>query len=165
MGVIPNAVGRLDDVVEAIRNGDRELAIELLEAEVERLKAKHTANFNEGNRIYKALRSVHWFLIDCERDDKWLKARKACGWNGVDGFEGPVETLPPAKPALRAEELPVGTAMMLGSTKYVLKQAAYNYQEWKNCREAVLELSWISCQELIDRGVEFRLPEEVKNEG
>jgi len=40
MSALPNAVGRLDDVVEAIRDGDRDRSVELLQAKEKRLKAE-----------------------------------------------------------------------------------------------------------------------------
>jgi len=66
-----------------------------LQVEKEWLKVKHTVNFNEGKKIYNALQSVSWFLIDCVNDDeKWHEARKACGWSGDDSHDLPVEDPP-----------------------------------------------------------------------
>lgn len=171
MSVMPNAVGRLDDVVEAIRDGDRERVVKLLRSEQERLAAQHTAQFEQSNKTYMSLMNVYLFLIDIENDEKWAEARKACGWSGVDGFEGPIETLPPAKPALRAEELPLGTVMIFGKRHYTYRQ---NYGHGGNGKtpyqvsmlvfyDKTRDQSRIfltsEVQELIYRGVEFRLPE------
>lgn len=88
----------------------------------------------------------------------------------VDDFEGPVETLPPAKPKLRAEDLPIGTVMHFGTKarRYTLNRgwgsggtyqiAVMEFYE-DSPGESGMVLTLDEVQELIDRGVEFRLPE------
>lgn len=161
MSVLPNSVGRLDDVVEAIREGDRERAIDLLSAERHRLEKKHSVAYEEQNKIYRA------WLEMCKTIERlkpggfepdWEQLRKACGWSGVDGFEGPVETLPPVKPALRAEELPIGTVMVLGDREYALSGTRRSVFAFSGRKDKLL--LWIDeLQELIDRGVRFEIPE------
>jgi len=178
MSLLPNAVGRLDNVVAAIRDGDRDRVIELLQAEKERLKAKRTANFDEGTKIYKAIESVSWFLIDCENDDeKCREVLRACGWSGNDSHDLPEQDLPLVKPALKAKELPIGTVMVLGPRQYTYRQ---NYGHGGNGKEPYMisslafydktrfeERTFLveEIQELIDRGVRFELPKGGEDEG
>jgi hypothetical protein len=93
MSVIPSAVGRLDDVVDAIRDGDRERARELLNAEQNRLSRKYFAMAVELDKCRKACSQVADFETEIGIDQFWHEARVACGWHGVDGFEGPIENL------------------------------------------------------------------------
>jgi hypothetical protein len=159
MNVLPNSVGRIDAITEAIRDGDRERAIELLRAERERLMNKKEAI---GKEYAKACRIEHEtldFLLDIKNHEPtWHKARKACGWSGVEGFEGPVEKLPPVKPALKAKDLPIGTVMVLGGIGYELIFNESGELNWRWGKLAMLDLTSCETQELIDRGVEFHLP-------
>jgi hypothetical protein len=92
MSVLPNAVGRLDAVVEAIREGDRERAITLLKAESKRLLDKKRGIADVFWKAAESLDAVWTFEGEIAVDDKvWTEARLACGWSGVDGFEGPVD--------------------------------------------------------------------------
>jgi hypothetical protein len=168
MSVIPNAVGRIDAITEAIRDGDRERAWDLLFYESMRLMQKCGRILAEFESARIAKKDVMNCLNKIKADDEyWHKARKACGWSGVPGFEGPVEKLPPVKPALRAEELPIGTVMVLAG-----KPRKYETNRVWGCGDqprqiavmcfynqgTCLELNPREVQELIDRGVEFRLP-------
>ena len=94
MSVIPNAIGRLDDVVEAIRDGDRERARELLNAWQNRLARKYFLTAVDLDKCRQACLEFFDFEREIGNDKFWHEARKACGWSGVDGFEGPIEKLP-----------------------------------------------------------------------
>jgi hypothetical protein len=166
MSVIPNAVGRIDAITEAIRDGDRERAIELVGAEQKRLAQKYHAIASELDKCREACSQVSDFEIAIRIDKCWHKARKACGWSGVPGFEGPVEKLPPVKPALRAEELPIGTVMVLGCANRTLSEKSeqpkslwFDSDSPSYCCCITSEFTISEIQELIVRGVEFRLPE------
>lgn len=101
---LPASVGRLDDVVEAIREGDRERALELLHDECKRRIEIEDKEKEEWTRRQNARHAVQTFGCNLQNDNAfWLKARRACGWSGVEGFEWPVETLPPVKPAFYDE--------------------------------------------------------------
>jgi hypothetical protein len=164
---LPNAVGRLDDVVEALRLCDKYKAHELLSAEIERRLSnrKHLCDLYEKED--KAIadceqvlgivsRAIHGGgLVDMAA---WNQLVRQCGWSGVDGFEGPIETLPPVQPALKAEDLPIGTVMVLAKRTYVIVHNGPMVFTFSNGNNKLL-LWWDEVQELIDRGVEFILPE------
>lgn len=148
--LIPNAVGRLDDVVEAIREGDRERAKKLLAFELARIMEKKRDYEKHYWAAAKCVDSVEEFANRIGVDDWWNLARRACGWSGVDGVD-PAEpggdftveiplasreqTLKHAdaedeiqggltagcQPALKAETLPIGTVMVLGRIRWTLK--------------------------------------------
>ena len=70
---------------------------------------------------------------------------------------------------MKAEDLPDGTKFVLGGDEYERRHAT-SFNGWVRTSQLDGVLSWCyfssrAIQELIDRGVEFRLPEEVKNEG
>lgn len=88
--ILPNCVGRLDPIVEAIRDGDRNRAIELALAEQDRLLAKYEAQAAEMDKISTAIDDVTAFAkaIDPDPnetsdDSTWERARRECGWNGL----------------------------------------------------------------------------------
>lgn len=83
--ILPNAVGRLDNVTAAIRTGDRNLAASLLKAEVERRQERFKAVAAELERERKG-------LVECQRVHgeissgdmtvgEWTLLRQLCGWN------------------------------------------------------------------------------------
>jgi len=76
---IPNAVGRIDAITEAIREGDRFKAQELLAAEGKRLAAASVAARDEFTRREQAFSDVMEFLVDL--DKVWNQARIDCGHN------------------------------------------------------------------------------------
>lgn len=165
--LIPNAVGRLDDVVEAIREGKRGLAVKLLEVEVERRVAKERGfrsqledELAKRHAVQNVLAIADSDFDEC--DGQWIELRRACGWSGVDGVTEPVEELPPAEPALRAENLPDGTKFILGGDEYERRNAT-STNGWIRSSPLDGVLSWCyfspkSLDELIRRGVKFVLP-------
>lgn len=82
--ILPNCVGRLDSVTEAIREGNRELARTLLWNERSRLAEKVEAIDKERDRARRDLESVADFTEAIDLPDKWHRARRECGWNGRD---------------------------------------------------------------------------------
>lgn len=81
--IIPNAVGRLDPVTEAIREGDRAKAIALLDAERKRQRDKADAALDEYGRLSSILGDTTVFAVRLEIDDDvWTQARRDCGWKG-----------------------------------------------------------------------------------
>jgi hypothetical protein len=128
----------------------------------------------------ESLDAVWTFEGEIAVDDKvWTEARLACGWSGVDGpveFKGHVKAMdlpeiedgmfgviPPVRPALKAEELPIGTKFILGGDEYERRHAT-STNGWIRTSPLDGVLSWCyfsreSVQELIDRGVCFETPE------
>lgn len=82
MRVIPNAVGRLDPVTDAIREGDWDLANKLLFQEQARLKARSDSLVAENRRVCDDWDYVGEFLAAIGDKDAWDRARKECGWDG-----------------------------------------------------------------------------------
>ena len=80
--MIPNAVGRIDAITEAIRDGDRERAFAMIEEECKRLDAKRHAIGEEARKADAAYHSVVTFGCDLTYDAKWHQARRDCGWKG-----------------------------------------------------------------------------------
>ncbi len=81
--LIPNAVGRLDDVVEAIRDGNLEKAITLCNQERMRLAEKCMKLKIEHRAARDSEREVHEFLREiCTDGTVWRQARIDCGWKG-----------------------------------------------------------------------------------
>lgn len=79
--LIPNAVGRLDDVVEAIRGGRIDEACTLLEAEGDRRQAKLESIKAELEKERDALIDVESFRFElgAATIDRIEKIRLACG--------------------------------------------------------------------------------------
>lgn len=77
--LIPNAVGRLDDVVEAIRSRDLDRAANLLDAELARLEAKQEQIRNDLNKVEKAISEVNHFRFKFRSKEEWERVRVACG--------------------------------------------------------------------------------------
>lgn len=65
---IPNAVGRIDEIIEAIEQGDRSLAMELLHGELERLKHKADLKSVELGRVLQAITAVSTFQSRINKD-------------------------------------------------------------------------------------------------
>lgn len=82
---IPNAVGRIDEITEAIREGDREKAFLLGLKEHSRLIFKLAALEREMKQVQKAASQVEKFNIAIRTfDDDWNQARRDCGWKGEE---------------------------------------------------------------------------------
>ena len=83
--LIPNAVGRLDDVVEAIRDGRIDDACTLLEAEGDRRHAKLEAIKAERAKEWDAFIDVEAFrhVLGIATQDKIELIRVACGGGAV----------------------------------------------------------------------------------
>lgn len=84
--LIPNAVGRIDAITEAIRDGDRKRAIELVLAEQTRLFERYEAEAVSMDKLTRAIDDVTAFAkaIDPDPnetsdDSTWSRARVACG--------------------------------------------------------------------------------------
>lgn len=77
--LIPNAVGRLDDVVEAIRNRDLDRAANLLDSEFVRLETKREQIRNDLHKVEKAISEVNHFRFKFRSEDEWERVRVACG--------------------------------------------------------------------------------------
>lgn len=77
--LIPNAVGRLDDVVEAIRSRDLDRAANLLDAELARLEAKREQIRNDLGKVEKAISEVNHFRFKFRSEEEWERVRVACG--------------------------------------------------------------------------------------
>lgn len=80
--IIPNSVGRIDAITEAIRDGDRERAIELTDLENSRLLRKLSEVEREMAKVMTAVRETENFRNDLYDDEVWNKARRDCGWEG-----------------------------------------------------------------------------------
>jgi len=88
---LPNSVGRLDDVVEAIKEGNAEKAEHLLRAERDRREAnvkRLSEELGRERRIAIDVTGV-WAVADGIRlglgdTEKWDRLRRACGWEGGD---------------------------------------------------------------------------------
>lgn len=81
--IIPNAVGRLDDVVEAIRVGDNQRAYTLLSERYCQVRGKR--NYYEkmhGAALIEAGEILRFMDRFAEDDGFRDRARKACGWKG-----------------------------------------------------------------------------------
>jgi hypothetical protein len=167
MSVIPNAVGRLDDVVEAIRDGDRERAYDLLHCEFSRLVQKKIRHDKEGEKIRHAQDEVGEFMLAIRKyQDSWDVARKLCGWSGVEGFEGPVETLP-VKPAIRVQDLYIGQRIgewrITGFRLRSDNDGEIDLVQINGDESLTLPIPFVLS--ILRHGVEFRLPEGGRNEG
>ena len=97
MSLLPKAVGRLDTVVEAIRDGDRDRVRSLLLDELERIENK--ANWLKSeylNQVKSAsdIDSVIFLAANEIETKKWIDLRRACGWSGDESPDLPVEDLP-----------------------------------------------------------------------
>lgn len=90
---LPNVVGRMDDVVAAIRSGDAARAAELLRVECERREAKVNALEQElATETERSVQVEEVFCIvddiarfgpeeiDSECLDVWIQYRIDCGW-------------------------------------------------------------------------------------
>ena len=82
--IIPNAVGRIDAITEAIRDGDRERAIELTDLENSRLLRKLSEVEREMAKVMTAVRETENFRNDLYDDEVWTQARRDCGWEGEE---------------------------------------------------------------------------------
>ena len=83
--VIPNAVGRIDEIVDAIRDGDRFKAIELLEAESKRLADSANTIHDQYKKRLTQYFDAKFFLdsiSDIRNRVDWEQARRDCGWKG-----------------------------------------------------------------------------------
>lgn len=81
--LIPNAVGRIDAITEAIRDGDIERATMLSNHEYSRLEQKERRLRAEHKKVREAKRSIHEFLRCVWADGTlWIQARRECGWKG-----------------------------------------------------------------------------------
>ena len=80
---IPNAVVRMNAVVEAIRDGNRPQAIRLLWKRGKEIERKRDAAQREADAANAEMRAVLDFAEDISRDScNWDEVRRACGWNG-----------------------------------------------------------------------------------
>lgn len=86
--LIPNAVGRLDDVVEALRDGDVDRAANLLDAELARLEAKREQIRNDLGKVEKAISEVNHFRFKFRSEEEWERVRVTCG-GGVEVTQPP----------------------------------------------------------------------------
>lgn len=71
---IPTAVGRIDAIVEAVEQGDRSLAMELLHEERERLKHKADLKSVELGKVLQAITEVSSFHLRIEKDAGFFKS-------------------------------------------------------------------------------------------
>ena len=65
---IPNAVGRIDEIIESVQQGDRSLAMELLHGELERLKHKANVKSEELGKVLQAITEVSTFQSRINKD-------------------------------------------------------------------------------------------------
>lgn len=65
---IPNAVGRIDEIIEAVEQGDRSLAMELLHVELERLKHKADVKSVELGKVLQSITEVSTFQLRINKD-------------------------------------------------------------------------------------------------
>lgn len=85
--IIPNSVGRIDEIAEAIRGGDRFKAIELLESEAKRLADSANVIHEQYKKRLTQYFDAKFFLdsiSDVRNKDAWLQARRDCGWKGEE---------------------------------------------------------------------------------
>jgi hypothetical protein len=79
--IIPNAVGRIDAITDAIREGDRGKAQMLLAEEAKRLARECKAAHNQYVRYDKTFNEVIEFYLSLGLNDAlWRQARIDCGW-------------------------------------------------------------------------------------
>ena len=81
--LIPNAVGRLDDVVEAIKNRDLDRAEELLDSELARLESKREQIRNDLGKVENAISEVNHFKLKFRSEEEWQRVR-AARWGGAE---------------------------------------------------------------------------------
>jgi hypothetical protein len=184
--ILPNCVGRLDPIVEAIREGDKPKAFDLLERECGRLNIKRMAIGEEAAKADAAYHQCVTFGCDMAKESNWHQIRRECGWSGEaviideasDVTKEDIEAIsvavkapwwPPMiqasfPPKLDAATLPIGTVMVLGGSKWEFTQSRLDFHQFR-CAEqnGWWNLLTPELQELIDRGVEFRLPEGGSN--
>lgn len=79
---IPNAVGRIDEITDAIRDGDRKRAIMLTDLENSRLLGRLSEVEREMAKVTTAVRETENFRNDLYDDEAWNQARRDCGWKG-----------------------------------------------------------------------------------
>lgn len=83
--IIPNAVGCIDAITEAIRDGKRERAENLLHEEFKRLAGICQRLTTQLEIRQKQLSELQDFSEDLSiNHGKWIEARKACGWNPLE---------------------------------------------------------------------------------
>ena len=164
--ILPNCVGRLDPIVEAIREGKKDAAFAMLFAEQARLKQKSDAIVDENRKAVDAWEKLSDFVQKIHEDPAaWENVRRECGWSEQNDEKPP--WCPPVTNArcflpklLDAATLPIGTVMVLGGSKWELTQTRLDYHQFRCAEEKCWwNLLTPELQELIDRGVEFRLPE------
>lgn len=65
---LPNAVGRIDAIIEAIEQGDRSKTLQLLHDEHERLNSKAKTMIEQVNRIFQARNEVFMVKNNFSKD-------------------------------------------------------------------------------------------------
>lgn len=197
--ILPSVVGRLDDVVEAIRDGKWHVAKILLRKERKRRMVDIERDSLELEKRIDQRAEVAKILRQIENEHGLDELRKACGWKPEDermkppescqftGTMKPENAVPPkgerdsskldeqyerivkheawligkeAAPKLDAAKLPVGAVMVLGGNEY--KVVHYTRPEFiffgRTGSNVWFRFDISEIQELIDRGVEFRVP-------
>lgn len=66
--LLPNAVGRIDAIVDAIKAGDRLLTLQLLQDEHERLDCKARSMIEQINRVFEARVEVFMVINNFSKD-------------------------------------------------------------------------------------------------
>lgn len=70
--LLPNAVGRIDAIVEAIEQGDRWKTLQLLHDEHERLNSKARLMIEQLNRIFEARNEVFMVKNNFSKDASYF---------------------------------------------------------------------------------------------
>lgn len=65
---IPTAVGRIDAIVEAVEQGNRSLALELLSEELDRLKHKADLQSVQLGKVLQSITEVSTFQLRINKD-------------------------------------------------------------------------------------------------
>jgi hypothetical protein len=120
----------------------------------------------ELDRCREACSQVSDFEYEIANYTFWHQARVACGWSGVDGFEGPIETLP-VKPALRVQDLYIGQRIgewrITGFRLWGEHDGTVDVMQINGDESIKLPISFVLS--ILRHGVEFRLPKGGRNEG
>lgn len=65
---IPNAVGRIDEIIEAIEQGDRIEAVRLVENQKNRLMDKHAVLFEQTQKTMESIHQISQFQRKIKSD-------------------------------------------------------------------------------------------------
>lgn len=83
--IIPNAVGRIDEITDAIREGNKGEVYRLLASERDRIDQKVSLIKSELDKAISQRDSVVKFAAALiSGPEAWNQARRDCGWKGEE---------------------------------------------------------------------------------